>query len=453
MTTLEQTTNMAASSAQEPRRGSTPSRRWRCSATRSATSTRRATRGTGTVAEGRSSRAPARRSRRRHRRHRPVERQRGLLSPSRSAERHDPRHSQSRDRPPARRPAGGAGARHGARYVDEPDGSRHGTVVRRGAGQAQTREPPTFSRHALERLQQRGIDLGEQTIQRLTGGVARAADKGSRDSVIFVDGTAFVVSVTNNTVITAVAIRAHARARVHQHRQRRDRMTTAATQRHRLDLFEEAAKGRDVPMMRGMYAAISGLKAHQTMLDVTANNLANVNTIGYKAQRTTFVDELSQVIRGASGPDGEQRRHEPAAGRPRRPGRLDRQPDGPRLRAVDRQPARPRDPGRRLLPRRQRHEHHAAGDPVITNRRSSTRAPATSRPTRSATSPPRAASTCSATSATPPAPRDELSRITPANGPTTTSTIPPGSTDIAVGQDGRRHLRRPERPNATCQQR
>jgi flagellar hook protein FlgE len=54
-------------------------------------------------------------------------------------------------------------------------------------------------------------------------------------------------------------------------------------------------------MMRGMYAAISGLKAHQTMLDVTANNLANVDTIGYKGQRTTFVDELSQVIRGASG--------------------------------------------------------------------------------------------------------------------------------------------------------
>ena len=38
-------------------------------------------------------------------------------------------------------------------------------------------------------------------------------------------------------------------------------------------------------MMRGMYAAISGLEAHQTMLDVTANNLANVNTVGYKAQR------------------------------------------------------------------------------------------------------------------------------------------------------------------------
>lgn len=54
-------------------------------------------------------------------------------------------------------------------------------------------------------------------------------------------------------------------------------------------------------MMRGMFAAISGLKVHQTMLDVTANNLANVNTIGYKAQRATFADALSQTLRGASG--------------------------------------------------------------------------------------------------------------------------------------------------------
>ena len=55
-------------------------------------------------------------------------------------------------------------------------------------------------------------------------------------------------------------------------------------------------------MMRGMYAAISGLAVHQTMLDVTANNLANVDTIGYKAQRTTFVDQLSQQLRAATGP-------------------------------------------------------------------------------------------------------------------------------------------------------
>jgi flagellar hook protein FlgE len=56
-------------------------------------------------------------------------------------------------------------------------------------------------------------------------------------------------------------------------------------------------------MMRGMYAAISGLEAHQTMLDVTANNLANVDTVAYKAQRTEFVDELSQLVSSGTGPN------------------------------------------------------------------------------------------------------------------------------------------------------
>jgi flagellar hook protein FlgE len=55
-------------------------------------------------------------------------------------------------------------------------------------------------------------------------------------------------------------------------------------------------------MMAGMYAAISGLDANQAMLNNTANNLANVNTVGYKASSVTFADSLTQVIRGASGP-------------------------------------------------------------------------------------------------------------------------------------------------------
>jgi flagellar hook protein FlgE len=54
-------------------------------------------------------------------------------------------------------------------------------------------------------------------------------------------------------------------------------------------------------MMRGMFAAISGLKQHQVMLDVTANDIANVNTIGYKSSRVTFEDSLMQQQRGASG--------------------------------------------------------------------------------------------------------------------------------------------------------
>ena len=54
-------------------------------------------------------------------------------------------------------------------------------------------------------------------------------------------------------------------------------------------------------MMPAMYSAISGLEAHQTMLDVTANNLANVDTIGYKAERTTFASSLSELLSNGSG--------------------------------------------------------------------------------------------------------------------------------------------------------
>src|SRR5262245_37058260 len=57
-------------------------------------------------------------------------------------------------------------------------------------------------------------------------------------------------------------------------------------------------------MMRGMFAAISGLKQHQVMLDVTANDISNVNTLGYKSSRVTFQDSLTQMQRGAAGPQG-----------------------------------------------------------------------------------------------------------------------------------------------------
>jgi flagellar operon protein len=65
-------------------------------------------------------------------------------------------------------------------------------------------EPLQFSRHALARVQRRGIELDAATLGRLSEGVQRAAGKGSRDSLVLVDGTAFVVSVSNRTVITAV---------------------------------------------------------------------------------------------------------------------------------------------------------------------------------------------------------------------------------------------------------
>jgi flagellar operon protein len=65
-------------------------------------------------------------------------------------------------------------------------------------------DAPRFSRHALDRISQRGINLDRPTLQRLAGGMSRASAKGSKDAVVFVDNTAFVVSVPNNTVVTAV---------------------------------------------------------------------------------------------------------------------------------------------------------------------------------------------------------------------------------------------------------
>jgi len=53
-------------------------------------------------------------------------------------------------------------------------------------------------------------------------------------------------------------------------------------------------------MLRSMYAGVSGLRTHQTMMDVVGNNIANVNTAGYKSTRSTFQEALTQVVRGAA---------------------------------------------------------------------------------------------------------------------------------------------------------
>lgn len=52
--------------------------------------------------------------------------------------------------------------------------------------------------------------------------------------------------------------------------------------------------------MRSMFSGISGLRVHQTKMDVIANNISNVNTIGYKSQRTTFSEFFSQNVGSAS---------------------------------------------------------------------------------------------------------------------------------------------------------
>ncbi len=61
-----------------------------------------------------------------------------------------------------------------------------------------------FSAHAKSRLVSRGIDLSPEDLVRMQEAVERAGQKGSKESLILSDKGAFVVSVKNNTVITAV---------------------------------------------------------------------------------------------------------------------------------------------------------------------------------------------------------------------------------------------------------
>ena len=179
-------------------------------------------------------------------------------------------------------------------------------------------------------------------------------------------------------------------------------------------------------MMRGMFAAISGLKNHQVMLDVTANDIANVNTIGYKSARTTFKDSLTQLQRGASGPAA-------ATAAPTPP----RSASASALGSIDNlmRAARCRRRATRSTSRSRARASSAsrqtATPPAVPPAPpSSTRAPATSRPTRTAT--------CHAGRLLRPRHR------TGAGGADQLLQVPPARTNVA-DRPGRRGLLRPGR--------
>ena len=54
-------------------------------------------------------------------------------------------------------------------------------------------------------------------------------------------------------------------------------------------------------MMRSLYSAVSGLKTHQTRMDVIGNNIANVNTEAFKSSSVTFSEIMYQTTSNASG--------------------------------------------------------------------------------------------------------------------------------------------------------
>jgi flagellar hook protein FlgE len=69
----------------------------------------------------------------------------------------------------------------------------------------------------------------------------------------------------------------------------------------RLDTRGQAEIGGHKVMLRSLFTSVTGLKIHQTKMDVIGNNIANVNTIGFKASTVTFADAFYQTLQGASG--------------------------------------------------------------------------------------------------------------------------------------------------------
>jgi flagellar operon protein len=88
--------------------------------------------------------------------------------------------------------------------VAPPAGGPSFADVLKSRSDATRSDAVRFSGHALERIQRRNIPLDGPVAARLQAGVDKAAAKGVRDSLVLVDDTAFVVSVRNRTVVTAV---------------------------------------------------------------------------------------------------------------------------------------------------------------------------------------------------------------------------------------------------------
>lgn len=78
------------------------------------------------------------------------------------------------------------------------------TYLTESLGTAGKPQQITFSQHAINRLQERGISLCASQLERLETAVKKAAAKGAKESLILMDNVAYVVSIVNRKIITAV---------------------------------------------------------------------------------------------------------------------------------------------------------------------------------------------------------------------------------------------------------
>ena len=83
------------------------------------------------------------------------------------------------------------------------NGQSFGEILAQKSGTSETEELK-FSKHALNRLSDRNIDLSDEQLDRLNEGSKKAEEKGIKDSLMLMDGYAFIINVPNRTVITAM---------------------------------------------------------------------------------------------------------------------------------------------------------------------------------------------------------------------------------------------------------
>jgi flagellar operon protein len=83
-------------------------------------------------------------------------------------------------------------------------GDTDSTVTTGITGDTTIASTVTFSKHALSRIEERGIEVDADTVSRLTRSLNMAKAKNCTESLVLIDGNAFLVSVTSNKVITAM---------------------------------------------------------------------------------------------------------------------------------------------------------------------------------------------------------------------------------------------------------
>ncbi|BCR06630.1 flagellar protein [Desulfuromonas versatilis] len=101
-------------------------------------------------------------------------------------------------------PIAPAGQSAGARPKGQPGAAAGPSFEEVLQGQVQAPGKLQFSRHALSRMESRGIQFGPEALSRLESAVSQVNAKGGRDSLVLLDQTALVVSVKNSTVVTVV---------------------------------------------------------------------------------------------------------------------------------------------------------------------------------------------------------------------------------------------------------